>query len=189
MFVRNSKKIVGDLMKKTVASIEEELLAEEKDFRDNLKELESLEKSDVVQEYIKRMNQYEIIERRINRLKRECHLAQMEECNHLFVMVPTEDDDKLLDEEVGLYCLQCGITNTRSIDCDVDYDAMIKLLHTTLHYGKILYDKEIKDLDFARRAFKEALNDDMSNKELITFLSEKIDSHEKELKYKHNKSL
>ena len=146
--------------------------------------LSSLEELDVIQEYIKLQNELESINRLNKHLTVEKEKRKMEECDHLLVITPKSEEDELLDREVVVCCLKCGLTNgSKNVSGIVPLSEMKRILHKTTK-AKFAYDKEVTDLEYAKRRYNELAKESLSEDIIINILSDLIKK-----KQENNKSL
>ena len=167
---------------RSVDLIQKDLENCQKSLEIEINKINELEQNPIILKYIERLNDYEKIKKTINKVKIELKESEMAHCDHYLVMIPRPNlAPGLLDGEVALCCLKCGISNVELEESSIPLKRMQEIMHTTLHHGRYVYDGLVTDLNYAKRIYQELLTANMTEEDLKTALNDFIWNHEVKL--------
>ncbi len=140
-----------------------------------LDRINELEEDKKIQEYIKLLSDYERLKREKENGLISLKEAEQYECNHLFVVGKKTSEDDLLEGEVVLRCLKCGVTSGEKYASEglPNIREMRKIIHQTAHHGRLLSDKEVMDMEDIQKRY-DSVKDMMSEEEISKVICESI---------------
>ena len=162
--------------------IEEELESSKEKLNEIINRINELKENSIIKEYISLLDSYDLTKNKMKGLEISKKEQEMCNCEHMFIILPRDKyNEYLLPDEVVLYCLKCGVTNGIHYHDNELYptdNKMMQIVHSTNHHGRIIFDREVTDLEYAKKKYQELSSLNMTKEDLSLALRDLLFARE-----------